>query len=140
MTCRLCRIIAVCLMAAVLIYAGIGTASAGVTIGDADGDGVVTIIDATCIQRNLAGLHVSSGFSKAAADVDGSGDIEITDATYIQRWLADLVTPCPIGTVIDVPTEALTEKPTEPPTEVITEPPTQWQTDDEGWIVDIFRP
>ena len=64
-------------------------------LGDADGDGTVTIMDATVIQRHLVGLATSS-FCKAAADVDASGDVEITDATYIQRYLASIRISYPI--------------------------------------------
>ena len=54
--------------------------------GDADGDGKVTILDATCIQRYLVSLPVAS-FIQQAADVDGDG-VNILDATHIQRYLA----------------------------------------------------
>ena len=58
-------------------------------LGDADGDGTVTIADATCIQKHLAGLPTSA-FVAEAADTDGDGYITITDATFIQKWLANL--------------------------------------------------
>ena len=58
-------------------------------LGDVDGDGEVTIFDATAIQRKLADLPVAF-FDEAAADVDGDGEVTIFDATYIQRWLAEL--------------------------------------------------
>ena len=57
-----------------------------ILLGDADGDGFVTILDATCIQRRLADLPVES-FVETAADVDGDG-LSIIDATLIQRYLA----------------------------------------------------
>lgn len=63
--------------------------------GDADGDGEVTILDATAIQRVLADLPTVS-FCETAADVDGDG-LNITDATHIQRYLADLDDPYRIG-------------------------------------------
>ena len=65
-------------------------------LGDADGDGEISIIDATVIQRHLAQIPIT-GFHEDAADVDGSGDVEITDATYIQRHLVDLELPYKIG-------------------------------------------
>ena len=65
-------------------------------LGDADGDGEISIIDATVIQRHLAQIPVTE-FHEDAADVDGSGDVEITDATYIQRHLVDLEVPYKIG-------------------------------------------
>ena len=63
-------------------------------LGDADGDGDVTILDATAIQRMLASIPVEY-FDDVAADVDGDGDVTILDATYIQRFLAGM--PCPAG-------------------------------------------
>lgn len=62
-----------------------------VILGDPDGDGDVTILDATCIQRCLADLPNES-FSADAADVDKDGDVSILDATAIQRHLAGLPT------------------------------------------------
>ncbi len=69
--------------------------AAGYILGDADGDGVVTILDATVIQRILAGFTVPS-FNEKAADVDGDG-LDITDATKIQRFLAEFIDPYHIG-------------------------------------------
>ena len=60
-----------------------------IILGDADGDGDVTIFDATAIQRFLAELSTGS-FNEAAADADGDGDVTIFDATAIQRFLAQL--------------------------------------------------
>ena len=60
-----------------------------IILGDVDGDGEVTIIDATAIQRTLASLPVSS-FEQKSADTDGDGEVTILDATAIQRHLADL--------------------------------------------------
>ena len=57
--------------------------------GDADGDGEVTILDATAIQRCLVGIRAAS-FNEKAADVDGDGEVTILDATAIQRLLAGL--------------------------------------------------
>ena len=65
-------------------------------LGDADGDGVVTILDVTAIQRKLASIALPA-FDEIAADVDGDGSVTILDATYIQRWLAGLEAPEGIG-------------------------------------------
>lgn len=65
-------------------------------LGDVDGDGVVSIIDATCIQRHLASIPVFF-YKEAAADTDGDGSVTILDATYIQRWLANLKSNDNIG-------------------------------------------
>ena len=58
--------------------------------GDADGDGEVTILDATRIQRYLASLITSSDLDMEAADADMDSDVTIMDATRIQRVLAKL--------------------------------------------------
>ena len=72
--------------------------SAGYILGDADGDGEISILDATVIQRKLVNLAVAS-FDEKAADVDGKG-LDITDATYIQRYLAEMDIPYPVGEYI----------------------------------------
>jgi len=63
--------------------------------GDADGDGAVTIIDATAIQRMLADLP-QEVFLSSAADVDGCG-LTVVDATYIQRYLVGFEDACGIA-------------------------------------------
>ena len=68
--------------------------------GDADGDGTVTIVDATVIQRRLCDIEVKS-FNESAADIDDSG-LDITDVTRIQRWLADIHDAFGIGELVIV--------------------------------------
>jgi hypothetical protein len=68
-------------------------------LGDADGDGVITVFDATCIQRYLVGLV--DEINLAAADVSGDG-IDISDATYIQRYLVSLEVPYAINELVTV--------------------------------------
>ena len=59
--------------------------------GDADLDGVVTIIDATMIQRFLVDLEKLGDEALKQADADGDGDVTILDATYIQRYLVGII-------------------------------------------------
>ncbi len=66
-------------------------------LGDADGDGIVTIFDVTWIQRLLLDMKVPETFSEAAADADADGEISIIDATWIQRWLSGIKIPHSIG-------------------------------------------
>ena len=65
-------------------------------LGDVDGDGEVTIIDATCIQRKLVELPTAK-FVEAASDADEDGELTIIDATVIQRWLVQLPSNANIG-------------------------------------------
>jgi len=100
-----------------------------IILGDVDGDGVVSILDATAIQRHLASIPTYS-YIEAAADTDEDGSVSILDATMIQRWLANLQSNNNIGKPIavmpyvpdnpvdpTVPTEPTEPtNPTEPPT------------------------
>lgn len=65
-------------------------------LGDADCDGDITIMDATTIQRYLAGVSIPT-FDQDAADANDSGDVEITDGTLIQRHLVGISVPYKIG-------------------------------------------
>ena len=70
-----------------------------IILGDVDGDGRVTILDATAIQRHLASLSTTA-YDEKAADADEDGKVTILDATAIQRHLASLPTNERIGTLI----------------------------------------
>ncbi len=66
-------------------------------IGDADGDGYVTILDVTLIQRVLAEFDPDDdGAIARRCDVDGSG-LGVSDVTAIQRKIAQFDDPCHIG-------------------------------------------
>ena len=67
----------------------------GYICGDADGNGIVDLKDATAVQIRFAGLPTPS-FDERAADIDGNG-AGITDATWIQRYAAAMQLPYPIG-------------------------------------------
>ena len=67
-------------------------------LGDADGDGVVTIIDATKIQRVLVDLdRDEDGMISLRGIVDDEDILNILHATKIQRYLADFDVDEPIG-------------------------------------------
>lgn len=66
--------------------------------GDADGDGTVTVMDATVIQRKTVDTPTPA-FNEKAADVDSNG-LDITDATKVQRYLAGFDDPYGIGNSI----------------------------------------
>ena len=66
-------------------------------LGDADGDGEVSILDVTVIQRWLADYSVPDpGIVEKRGDINGGG-VDITDVTLIQRYLANYTTAYAIG-------------------------------------------
>ena len=65
-------------------------------LGDVDGDGEVSIIDTTCIQRSLVDIPIDP-YNKSTADVDNDGVVTILDATWIQRYLIGSEYPAGIG-------------------------------------------
>lgn len=71
-----------------------------IIIGDADGDGKVTINDATMIQKYLVEFDMPDNFVLKACDVNGDGKVTISDATDIQRFIAEMDAPEGIGTPI----------------------------------------
>lgn len=87
-------------------YSGVSAEAASVTItedvvdnrllGDADSDGKVSVIDATCIQKTLASIPVPY-YDEEAANVDNDSKVTVLDATNIQKHLAHISVPYPIG-------------------------------------------
>lgn len=67
-----------------------------VLYGDADDNGEVEILDATAIQRHLAGIRELSEQGIRAAKVTGGSELNILDATAIQRKLAGLIKAFPV--------------------------------------------
>ena len=66
-------------------------------LGDADGDGQITIADATMMQKYVADYNMPDAFQIKACDVNGDGSVGIGDVTEIQRFLADFGNPYHIG-------------------------------------------
>ncbi len=62
----------------------------GTLLGDANGDGKVTIDDATMIQKYVAHYEMPSSFVLEACDTNGDGKVSIDDVTDIQRFIAGL--------------------------------------------------
>lgn len=60
-------------------------------IGDVNGDGKVTIDDATLVQKAIAELIELDDTQKKAADTNSDGKITIDDATMIQKYIAELI-------------------------------------------------
>lgn len=80
-------------------------------LGDSDGDGIITVYDATAIQRLLVGLHTDDDEGIALRGcVTGSDTLDVTDATAIQRYLVGLDDGYPIGELCTVGAQADTEQ------------------------------
>ena len=62
-----------------------------ILIGDVNGDGKISILDATEIQKYIAQLSYLNDEQLAVADVNGDGKISIIDATEIQKYIAQLI-------------------------------------------------
>ena len=73
------RIFSVIIIAVLLLSTAIGTAVIGAagTLGDVDGDGEVAILDATAIQRHLAGIDTLSDTAVTRAKVTGEPDDDL---------------------------------------------------------------
>ena len=76
------------------------TAPDTVMLGDANGDNLITIADATLIQKSAVGLDTVADKYIKAADVDGNGDINIKDATFIQKYIAGIQIEYNVGSAI----------------------------------------
>ena len=62
----------------------------GVTLfGDADGDGTITINDATLIQEAAIGLVVFTDRQKMLSDVNDDGRVSVLDVTCVQKYIAE---------------------------------------------------
>ncbi|MBQ9515790.1 MAG: dockerin type I repeat-containing protein [Ruminococcus sp.] len=87
-------------------------------LGDADGDGQITVLDATKVQRVLVDLDDDpDGMITLRGDSNRDG-LDVMDATRIQRYIADYEIAVPIGEVREIvePTESSTEPATAEPT------------------------
>ena len=60
-------------------------------IDDVNGDGKVTIDDATLVQKAIAELIELDDTQKKAADTNSDGKITIDDSTMIQKYIAELI-------------------------------------------------
>ena len=61
------------------------------SLGDVNGDGEITILDSTCIQKYIVQLEDFTDKQKEVADVNGDGTIDIMDSTQIQKYIVQLI-------------------------------------------------
>ena len=71
-----------------LAYTSIGGTQ--YVLGDVDGDGELTILDVTAVQKDLAKVESLEGVSKSLGDFLLDGDLSIADGTAIQKFLCKL--------------------------------------------------
>ena len=85
-------------------------------LGDADGDGEVTVLDVTLAQRVIARMVTDDdGSYTLRGDVDGDGSLSSIDVTLLMRYNAKLKTSYAIGDPVILPTQAPTEPETQAP-------------------------
>lgn len=112
------------------------TSARSFVLGDADTDRVVSVIDATTIQKVRASISVEA-FDPVAADVDGDDVVSVLDATYVQKSLAHVKIEYAVGAEVEIdelatePSVETVSEPTKPSSEV-TEPETQAPTFHQG--------
>lgn len=59
--------------------------------GDANGDGKISVADATTVQKYVASMIDLPDVQKAAGEVTGDNKLSVTDATKIQKYVAGIV-------------------------------------------------
>mgnify|MGYP003230622856 FL=1 len=58
--------------------------------GDVNGDGDITVVDATLVQKHVVQLETLSADKQILADVNGDNTISVVDATLIQKYIVQL--------------------------------------------------
>lgn len=64
--------------------------SGNAVYGDVNGDGDITIVDATLVQKHVVQLETLSADKQILADVNGDNTISVVDATLIQKYIVQL--------------------------------------------------
>lgn len=101
----------------------VGVSAAEIKLGDVNNDSVISVKDATLVQKYVCGVEDFDNDALVAADVDKNGHVNITDATYIMKFVVS----------------AIDEFPSEPETEPSTEK-TSLSTDSEGYYNIVVKP
>lgn len=64
--------------------------SGNAVYGDVNGDGDITVVDATLVQKHVVQLETLSSDKQILADVNGDNTISVVDATLIQKYVVQL--------------------------------------------------
>lgn len=87
-----------------------------ILIGDVNFDGIITVADATMVQKSAAELITFSDKETVAGDCNGDGIVSVADATLIQKYAAEFTEDLKLtGTYVG------SDNPT-PTTQPVTEP------------------
>lgn len=117
--------------------------SGNAVYGEVNGDGDITIVDATLVQKHVAQLETLSADKQILADVNGDNTISVVDATLIQKYIVQLKDWGRTGDVYQAeqpttpePTtaEPTTVKPTAQPTTKPTDTYTLYFKTKLGWM------
>lgn len=92
--------------------------------GDVNGDGIISVVDATLVQKHIVNLEVLAPDKQILADVNSDNSITVMDATLIQKYIVNLEGSGRTGEVYqpEQPTTAA-----QPTTQVTTAQPTTAQ-------------
>ena len=71
-------------------YGIIGDTLVGLTCGDTDLNGYISVTDATLVQKYVAGIEDFDKLQLFNSDVDNDGEISVVDATLIQKHIVGL--------------------------------------------------
>jgi len=64
--------------------------SGNAVYGELNGDGDITVVDATLVQKHVVQLETLSADKQILADVNGDNTISVVDATLIQKYIVHL--------------------------------------------------
>lgn len=64
--------------------------SGNAVYGEVNGDGDITVVDATLVQKHVVQLETLSADKQILADVNGDNTISVVDATLIQKYIVHL--------------------------------------------------
>lgn len=71
-------------------YGRIGDTLVGLTCGDTDLSGYISVTDATLVQKYVAGIEDFDKLQLFNSDVNDDGEISVVDATLIQKYIVGL--------------------------------------------------
>lgn len=92
--------------------------SGNAVYGDVNGDGDITVVDATFVQKHVVQLETLSADKQILADVNGDNTISVVDATLIQKYIVQLKDWGRTGDVYQAEQPTIPEPTTAEPTTV----------------------